>query len=265
VTLKYPPDLVKELRSLWTLSPYSPNNFPALPSDEVQRKRFKPIMSDLNHHWRLSYIGFIESLILRVRKFGHGGAIIFIQQGESPDIGELIAKKLSIKYSALYEGVRDALVNDFLLTLKQCYDAEILKQGKVENSGKLFHENTMREFEIQQNRQLITDAMFVFASASSVDGAVILSDHLDMIGFGAEIITKDDETMKVFEANDFDGAMTKQLDPLDFGTRHRSAFRLCWAMPLACAVVCSQDGGVRCILRDDDRVLCWSNVQLTRL
>jgi DNA integrity scanning protein DisA with diadenylate cyclase activity len=43
------------------------------------------------------------------------------------------------------------------------------------------------------------------------------------------------------------------------GTRHRSAYRLCAAVPGAVALVVSQDGGVRFVTRRGDAVTYWDH------
>jgi DNA integrity scanning protein DisA with diadenylate cyclase activity len=43
------------------------------------------------------------------------------------------------------------------------------------------------------------------------------------------------------------------------GTRHRSAYRFCAAVPSAVALVVSQDGGVRFVAHHRDHVTYWDH------
>jgi len=45
----------------------------------------------------------------------------------------------------------------------------------------------------------------------------------------------------------------------DVGTRHRSAYRFCDAVPTAVAIVVSQDGGVRFVTHYRDAVTYWDH------
>ena len=74
---------------------------------------------------------------------------------------------------------------------------------------------------------------------TQVDGALVITDRLRVLGFGAEV-TAPAEVDTVA-----DGMTRVSID--DYGTRHRSAFRLCKVCPSTIAFVCSQDGEVKCV------------------
>lgn len=87
----------------------------------------------------------------------------------------------------------------------------------------------------------------LLASLSAVDGAVVLGRSLRVIGFGAEI------TLGSSAAADERVSFGRHPDPvgvpppkplLDFGMRHRSAYRFCQAVPGAIAFVVSQDAAI---------------------
>jgi hypothetical protein len=99
----------------------------------------------------------------------------------------------------------------------------------------------------------------LIASLANVDGAVVLTKQLEIMGFGAEIGGALPPIMQVRRALDLeaDSFVTEVVDVV--GTRHRSAYRFCAAVPGAVAVVVSQDGGVRFVNCHRDAVTYWDH------
>ena len=99
----------------------------------------------------------------------------------------------------------------------------------------------------------------LIAALACVDGAVVLTKRFELLGFGAEIAGNLPTVTEVRRALDAEGERfaTEVVDAV--GTRHRSAYRLCAAVPGAVAVVVSQDGGVRFVTHRDDAVMYWDH------
>ena len=111
-------------------------------------------------------------------------------------------------------------------------------------------------------KELVTYADMI-AKLTSVDGAVVLNKDLDLLGFGAEVLTEkmgsrhpkmkfigyDDEeqTYKTFQDN---------------GMRHRAGYRFCSAVDGSVAFVISQDGTVEACTKYDGKVVVYDNVAL---
>ena len=52
-----------------------------------------------------------------------------------------------------------------------------------------------------------------------------------------------------------------ELEPATaMGTRHRSAYRLCKALPGSVALVISQDAGLRVVSYLHEQVMCWEQL-----
>jgi len=98
------------------------------------------------------------------------------------------------------------------------------------------------------------------AGLSHVDGTVLMTDCLEILGFGVEIAGELPEVLRVARANDLEGTEREWVRTDRVGTRHRSAYRLCQAVHDALAVVVSQDGGLRFIRWHDDGVTYWEQV-----
>jgi hypothetical protein len=89
------------------------------------------------------------------------------------------------------------------------------------------------------------------ARLSRVDGGVLITDRYQLLGFGVEVVASAEDLRTVRVA----GALDEDIE--QYGTRHRSAFRLCSRYPDAVAFVCSQDGGVKCVRIVDGVVTIW--------
>lgn len=89
----------------------------------------------------------------------------------------------------------------------------------------------------------------LIAALAEVDGAVVLTKRFEILGFGAEIAGGLPPVDQVRRALDLEGDSyaTEVVDAV--GTRHRSAYRFCAAVPRALAVVMSQDSEVRFVTR----------------
>jgi hypothetical protein len=94
----------------------------------------------------------------------------------------------------------------------------------------------------------------LIAALADVDGAVVLTKRFEILGFGAEIAGDLPPVTLVRRALDLEGETYIEETVDGVGTRHRSAYRLCAAVPTAIALVVSQDGGVRFVTRHRDAI-----------
>ena len=99
----------------------------------------------------------------------------------------------------------------------------------------------------------------LIASLANVDGAVVLTKRFEILGFGAEIAGQLPQVTEVRRGLDLeaDRFLTETVDLV--GTRHRSAYRFCAAVPSSVAVVVSQDGSVRFVTRHRGAVTYWDH------
>ncbi len=108
----------------------------------------------------------------------------------------------------------------------------------------------------------LDDAIFEFAylvaGLAAVDGAVVMTQRFELLGFGGEISGELPAATSVRKSLDLEGGRTAEEDTGGVGTRHRSAYRLAGALPDALVVVISQDGDAR-FARSKDGVVTWWN------
>ncbi len=113
------------------------------------------------------------------------------------------------------------------------------------------HDSKLAEIE-----SAMTDFASFLADLMSIDGALVLNQRFQLIGFGAEILG-DSHVATIARALDLE-ATEVQMEPADSaGTRHRSAYRLVSAQPAVIAVVVSQDGEARFVAHHRDQLTYW--------
>jgi hypothetical protein len=98
------------------------------------------------------------------------------------------------------------------------------------------------------------------AAMGAVDGALVFTQQIDLVGFGVEIQATQVPLTQVYRAFDVEGH-TLQPVPADHGgTRHRAAYRLCLAALDCLAIVVSQDGNVQFVHNQAGKVIFWDQL-----
>lgn len=111
--------------------------------------------------------------------------------------------------------------------------------------------------------EAILEMSQLLAALSEVDGAVLLTDTFEVLGFGGEIVAPLLEITNVERALDLEGVGCESV-PIDrVGTRHRSAYRLCGQEPDAITIVVSHDGGVQFVANRAGVPTYWEHVPAT--
>jgi len=119
------------------------------------------------------------------------------------------------------------------------------------------------EFEAITDHEIATldEALFetahLIAGLAAADGAVVMGKDNELLGFGGMISGRLPDLGSVWRALDLEGEEVVEEETGDAGARHRSAYRLCGALPGSVAVVISQDGGVRWVCQRGGRVTYW--------
>jgi len=214
------------------------------------------LLKDTPKHY---YFRFLESLLFQIREGRHGGAVIVM-----PDTGEKIFDTLKdlvmVKYPCDYDYVQSMIVRAIALKhkYKNLYRESYKSAGNISIANHRQLDSMTEQRREIENR--ITDTIKLLASASSVDGAVLMTDRFRLLGFGAEIIVSAPNLHNVHLANDSEAKSTTLVPIESYGTRHRSAFRFCWENPESVAFVVSMDGGVKCARRIDDKLVFWPDI-----
>ncbi len=215
--------------------------------------------------------GLFERLLLAVSSKRHGGALLVVPS--KPHTGCMSSVLTFHQTSA---GKPDTLLN----VKYPCDDNRLWLslQGAV---GARSHYRTLAGFVVPKanttagemkgaaeakfdRAEEFADVVDYIVSLTAVDGAVVLTDDLRLLGFGTEILPGVD-VPAVFVATDDLAKEGEERRSDSYGTRHRSAFRFCAAMPSALAFVISQDGDAKAVRVAHGRVNVWPHILEKRL
>ncbi len=109
----------------------------------------------------------------------------------------------------------------------------------------------------------VNDVASLICDLTAVDGAVVLDQSFELMGFGAEF-TASVPVDEVERRSIRGGFHPELLSAEGWGTRHRSAFRLATECPGSLAIVASQDGGARLVEALDGQVILWDDLTIGR-
>ena len=194
----------------------------------------------------------LRRMVATVRGDQHGGTLIMVPRRLAADLLEN-GRHLRIKYGFTDEEPRrriETLVDTILKEL-----ARVEPRDGITDPWDLYESGEVGPL------GEIDDALFevahLLADFTRVDGTVLITDTLEVLGFGVEIAGELPEVSQVARALDLEGAQREWVRTDRVGTRHRSAYRLCHALHDALALVVSQDGGLRFIRWHVDGVTYW--------
>ncbi|MCO5172412.1 MAG: hypothetical protein M9894_39445 [Planctomycetes bacterium] len=167
-------------------------------------------------------------ILQRAIELAHGGTFVVLPPGAG--LGEV---ENNLRVPVRTGGLRD--IADFLVQL-------LFPAGSDEDHIK----------RLQDVAHAIEDQSRSIAQLSSVDGCVVVSHRLGLLGFAGEIRVADERDVPDCAELDPMAQGLRPTGPFDLrqhGTRHRSAARLCQQVPGVFAYVVSQDGNIRAFTR----------------
>jgi len=188
------------------------------------------------------FIECVKGIIFNILEQGHGGTLILVPG--SDHLVENLQDHVKIKYRCKYE---------ILSNLSR----SVMKNRIIRSihPPKIF-ENSLYDSEN------LSEAINFVSTLSGVDGAILLTDRLNLLGFGCELITKTSDFEFVKKASDTYGNATSDILIESFGTRHRSAFRFCSHFDNAIAFIFSQDGGVTVSKKCETGLIIWQDINI---
>ena len=212
-----------------------------------------PYEPPLNHHnCSVRYISYIKRLLTYFMDKPHGGIVLIVPE----DVDERFEQLVNIKFACRSYDMWEKLIESLRLRRRWFeVGAEIARGEGVCEKSKVVDLSHLRSA-IEEREHELTDALQLMAALSGVDGAVVLTDRLRLIGFGAELRARTPVSV-VYKALDSLGEQREQVVPEIFGTRHRSAFRFCAEYGRGTAFVHSQDGGLKAVKKVGDEVVFW--------
>lgn len=110
---------------------------------------------------------------------------------------------------------------------------------------------------LRQLDEAVFEHAHFIAGLAAVDGAVILTQRHELLGFGGVILGPSDN-VRIARALDSEGDHTMPESMDGVGMRHRAAYHLCNELQDAFAMIISQDGDVDVAKRKNGVVTCWN-------
>jgi hypothetical protein len=198
----------------------------------------------------------LRRVLATVRGTRHGGTVIIVPHCRVPELLRE-GRYVNVKYEFFENDHRKRI-----LTLTIELMNELAKQetpGERGTVGWTEYKASEAKRLVEMDRALF-DVAHLIADLTHVDGAVLMTDRLELLGFGVEISGGVPEVSTVARARDLAGTEREQVRTDRVGTRHRSAYRLCHALRDALVIVVSQDGGLRFVRWHHDAVTYWDQV-----
>ncbi len=202
----------------------------------------------------------IKRLISALRSAHHGATILLLPTDMTDELGD-INRFIDLKYRFDEGEPRrrfPTLVSRIMNRVAE------LNTGKTEPVG-------WTEYALSNDESLtamdeaIFEMAYLVAGCAEIDGAVVLTQSFELMGFGGEISGELPGVVTVRRALDLEGNEGEEEFTESVGTRHRSAYRLSLAIPEALAIVISQDGGVRFVKNRNGIVTYWDQSSTTSL
>jgi hypothetical protein len=197
----------------------------------------------------------LRRVLATVRAAQHGGTLILIPQQR---VSEFLSdgRYVQVKYTFHDEEPRRRILTLMADITNELARAEEANEPRV---GWSAYEASRAPRLVEMDEALFEVAHLV-ADLARVDGAVLMTDCLEILGFGVEIAGELPEVSRVARVHDLEATAKAWVRTDRVGTRHRSAYRLCQAVRDALVLVVSQDGGLRFIRWCDQGVAYWEQV-----
>ncbi len=202
----------------------------------------------------------VKRLIATMRDAHHGGTLLLVPRERASGLVD-DRGAIRLKYAFADEEPRRRYRSLILAVMR-----ELALAGDVDPAtgpvGWAAYRSSTRPAIVSLD-EAILEMSQLLAALGEVDGAVLLTDSFEVLGFGGEIVGTLPELRSVRRALDLEGTACEEV-PIDHvGTRHRSAYRLCAQEPTAIAIVVSHDGGVQFVANRDGVTTYWEHVPVT--
>jgi DisA bacterial checkpoint controller nucleotide-binding len=198
---------------------------------------------------------FLKRVIAALRDMHHGGMIVLLPpdgvgaggaSGESPYV--------SLKYR-FDDAEPRRRVRTLLARIADTLAELCAREGAASADWARFEASA--DGQLSKLDDAIFETAHFLADLAAVDGAVVITQRFELLGFGAEVSGETPEGLRVARALDSNATRVTFESAEGMGTRHRAAFRLCNSVHDALAIVVSQDDAVRFVRWHGGAVTYW--------
>jgi hypothetical protein len=240
-------------QSRWVRDRLSGIGDPEAAPHRRERKRHDELGVQIDPEFAAVLAGHVlRRMVATVRAAQHGGTLIVVPRHRAPD---LLAdgRYMRVKY-----GFSDEEPRRRIMTLIGAIMNELTRvkgRDDIPVGWDLYESSSVGQ--LGEMDEALFEVAHLLADLTRVDGTVVMTDSLEVLGFGVEIAGDLPEVTGVARALNLEGTQREWVRTDRVGTRHRSAYRLCQALHEVLAVVVSQDGGLRFIRWHVDGVTYW--------
>jgi hypothetical protein len=209
------------------------------------------VLEGLLYDWEMA----VARLCLGIRRGGTGGALIVSPRPKG--------RYLKVAFGLQYQRLANALaMRQLHVQYKERLEALIMSSTRPIPTDLYWDEEFAVADESDYDKE-ITGAIRLISSFAALDGAVLLTPDLSVLGFGVKLNAPDYKG-KIFDGRQFakKGSSAGVIEMASFGTRHASVVRYCKSDPKAIGIIISQDGNVRLVVTVKRSVTLWDNVKL---
>jgi hypothetical protein len=199
----------------------------------------------------------LRRIVATIREARHGGTLILVPHGRSLE-KTLRGDHIALKYLFKNEEPRRrvmSLIVEIVNELRRLHTAAGLP-------GPASWDNY--EASDAPRLAVLDEALFevahLIAALAQVDGAVVMTTQLELLGFGGEISGSLPDVVHVRRALNIEGTSYSSERTDRAGTRHRSVYRLCEHAHDAVGIIVSHDGGVRFSRSHRGHVTYWDQI-----
>jgi hypothetical protein len=183
----------------------------------------------------ISFWNIFGAMANCISEAGHGGAIVIVPKHKT-----VPERQIRIKYRQNSSILREAYIS-FMNVRNRVIDFVIRAEGGDESKK---GEWARAELQLSECHLRLVEAVRFVARLSGCDGAIVISNDLQLLGFGAEIRADLKPNTEIREIENEMRRTFRSLDVEQFGQRHRSAIKLVSQRPDCLVVVISQDGPI---------------------
>jgi hypothetical protein len=210
------------------------------------------------------YTNVLIGIINVIKQMKHGGMVIVLRR---KNIKNNLKKLFRVKYKINSKEILSRRYIDFMSIRNKVYDIQTVhdfySDGENEYSNISESDKLMNHLLLVDSERLLGESIRLVGNLAGTDGSILLNTSLEVIGFGAEIISSHKYPNKTYTPKDIIRKKKEPFNAEEFGMRHRSAIRLCASTNSVFAFVISQDGGVTLIWRDDKDIMIKRNIDIT--
>ncbi len=200
-----------------------------------------------------------SGVVNHIQELGHGGTLLVVPDTLQCDDPRLV-DRLRVKFPCRNQRIWGELVSGLVISQRFL---ELDQEGIYDARSDMHYikVRALRE-DVEENEHRLSDGLKFVAGLTGVDGAVLMTDHFRLLGFGCEVTIESRSLNTVRIARDVSGQSGDTVPIEQYGTRHRSAFRFCSSYEDAVAFVISQDGGVKAVMRCGPDLVMWPDINL---